>query len=1118
MEKLSASLLLALVGIALLAGESEGQRLYGGKIEWTSNTTHVIFDMTTIWRRSDFQCIYSWVTCPFVTADGIFPLDEALWLPRSASNNAFYFGDGSAKQSVQLNLYKEDTTHDLIYAKSTLAHAYATAGPYTAGFSGCCRPSPAAQGWAVQAAQDGDVHSSHETRPVQPIPNPREDSGFMADAGPTAYNDLNNNGRQSFNLQTTVEINGTHGSPVTIDEPFFTVQPDAVERIPLYGYEPSYLGMDEVQVSYRLGEGTETGAGYEDAPDADAVNLNPVPQLVIDPVTSEIVFNTSGLQLGYWNVVVMMLRRHAGSHVKVPLDIAVKIFDAGCNDAPTMESEARGASLSRTGFFPINYTYDATFSITAREAYKYDSMSWSISYLYETSASGALFVDLFVDDFNPREFFFTANLLLEGVQPGQYPFCLQVTDDDSCHKIYNCPGFRQVPLSDIPQESFYDAELNEFASCSVVPAAETFPYFEEGRLSPAITRTTRQCVIAVVDYIYGCLDPDAYTYDPLAHQPDPEKPCIYKGCMEPEADNYLVRNTIACEGCCNYTGCMDTQARNYLERNNVQCESCCEFIGCTNPAATNFWQKANVDSGLCTFITPNAQPQVTVPTPTKNSVLGICDYKDADPRTAGGERYYDLRVYARDENTNDTLDIYLYQISPSSEVGEVGNKNATVITAKFAAGLENTQDHQDLDYATANRFIRLIPTEAAFNQCVQVYRKFNVVVKDNSDSNPETSCFEPELECLPDTSSTYNLYTTVRKPPTLRFVGASNGQTLEADVGCEMSLIVEAFDCNEDEDLNVYVLEDPGLPNGAYVTQQSKVNEQRNVVRRSFNWSPRKSQMGQTYKVCFTAKDDNEDCEIGGWYAREPVCVFIHVKSLTLGISATSNSTLLTNGTVIKQAVGCTSVVTVVATEETGACVDVAFGGAVIGSSLTVTNSCSETCLEQRSATCPLQESVCSRSVTFSPQRGEEGSIRTVCVSPSLVFSSQSQKGGQITSAIDVPELCIHFEVVKCEYCVAEGDTLEFLASWYHLDMAWQRVWNSNPHIEDPDSVIPVDRIRVGPTYTVRGGDNLADVISMFKTTRSRIDNLNPDVAVVGEVQPGTELCVVPCSGEYTDE
>ena len=104
--------------------------------------------------------------------------------------------------------------------------------------------------------------------------------------------------------------------------------------------------------------------------------------------------------------------------------------------------------------------------------------------------------------------------------------------------------------------------------------------------------------------IYGCTDQNAYNYDPTANTNNGICIPIIEGCTIPEASNFD-QNANTNNGNCVFEilGCTDPDAFNYQESANTDDGSCEEVIfGCTDPSAFNFDVLANVSDGSCTEV------------------------------------------------------------------------------------------------------------------------------------------------------------------------------------------------------------------------------------------------------------------------------------------------------------------------------------------------------------------------------------------------------------------------------------------------------------------------------------------------------------------------------------
>ena len=116
--------------------------------------------------------------------------------------------------------------------------------------------------------------------------------------------------------------------------------------------------------------------------------------------------------------------------------------------------------------------------------------------------------------------------------------------------------------------------------------------------------------------VYGCTDPVATNYDPLAT--DDDGSCVYPpppviGCTDPLASNF---NSLA------NTPCNDNGTDN----------DCCQYVveGCTDPTASNYNASANQDDGTCiypcdAFMLTATATDATIPTAGDGEIVVTID-------------------------------------------------------------------------------------------------------------------------------------------------------------------------------------------------------------------------------------------------------------------------------------------------------------------------------------------------------------------------------------------------------------------------------------------------------------------------------------------------------------
>ena len=105
------------------------------------------------------------------------------------------------------------------------------------------------------------------------------------------------------------------------------------------------------------------------------------------------------------------------------------------------------------------------------------------------------------------------------------------------------------------------------------------------------------------DVVYGCTDPEACNYDPLAEVNDFS--CYYPP-IGTDCDGNCLEGYVNVNGVCvpEVIGCMDDTALNFNILANVSCNGCCIAVvnGCTNPTSFNYNAFANTDDGSCVAV------------------------------------------------------------------------------------------------------------------------------------------------------------------------------------------------------------------------------------------------------------------------------------------------------------------------------------------------------------------------------------------------------------------------------------------------------------------------------------------------------------------------------------
>jgi len=459
---------------------------------------------------------------------------------------------------------------------------------------------------------------------------------------------------------------------------------------------------------------------------------------------------------------------------------------------------------------------------------------------------------------------------------------------------------------------------------------------------------------------------------------------------------------------------------------------------------------------------------------------------------------------------------------------------------------DNEEDRVSIDFVSGKPFDSVITQEVApfaypkYPLKNHVRRTFNL--------NPQQSledgdiCFEGIDFPPKDGPSSNQLSTglrcvklTVRYPP--RFIdptpladtenGGGNARFI-VQVCKETSFTVASDDRNDDpdEDVTIFVMEDPGIPNGAVVSDNQcppPVNNERvrcNPVSRAFSWTPVKAQAGKTFRVCFIARDNKDNCQKGGYYSQATTnpCIDLSV----VNPEPQWSDTTFDDGKQITVHVGCQHTHTVECRDT--ATVDRPLYEVEVHSTELPEGASLSQCKGIAGDVDEVDKSFCSKSMSWRPVRGQEGKTYTLCYHCSdvgcdaVLHDGLNQRDLPVMAFTD--KRCATITVARCKYCVQDGDTLVNINKFYHLDTNWLRLWNANgnaPHanpIHDPDmSLMDGQILNIGPVYRVQSGDTVVALAARFHTTVKKLMTVNPDMeSDARQLRPGREVCVMPCT------
>jgi len=407
----------------------------------------------------------------------------------------------------------------------------------------------------------------------------------------------------------------------------------------------------------------------------------------------------------------------------------------------------------------------------------------------------------------------------------------------------------------------------------------------------------------------------------------------------------------------------------------------------------------------------------------------------------------------------------------------------------------------------------------------------NMVATKDFEGNDEVYCYNLEIRYAPEFV-----------PPTPLPNYDMEEATTTAKI-CEASEFqITANDQNLEDDVTIFVMEDPGLPNGAVVSSNvcpkpapnlegDLVKRPCNSVSRTFLWTPAKSQEGKTYRVCFVARDNQNFCQLGGRYSLlvhgEDLCVQIFVikpaprwktpptpqpslvvvpghdqKAQLIATASTDFSDQARNGLARHAHVGCSTTFTVSATDE-HYCVNInVLGEAPLppGADLTCTS------IGMQGESMPNTADRCTTDLTrscnfaWTPKRGTEGQTHEVCFEATDNICTEVLHDGNLQSDLppvsyasshpeeDNKPLCFPIYVARCRYCARKGDTLHYITKHYHIDTHWLRLWNTNGN----DDRLDKKNLDTDPdiTTTIHDPDNILhenDVINVGPTYKVQV-------------------------------
>jgi len=299
-----------------------------------------------------------------LAGDGKIVKGDTFEVIPQAQPNKWYYGDGDISTLQVLVLTPDSVDHpdytiDQALGLSELAHTYENAGPWQAGFFGCCR---------LSARQDVDPPG-------------------------TAENGLNNNGDFKWDVKTKVDLSGGPSggqdrSPRAVGKPILRLRMDFVEH-----FDITAIDDDEDKLTWRLAVGDEMGQedavqpGYGDNrwrdgypnPGDSGLPMTEANKLVMEHVDIQYIndrgerlrlgvatWDTNGLQTGYWQSTIMI----EGGKAVTPFDYLMELKDPQGNAPPVWTGPTPDATKLQSDSLRVFCTKTVTFTMRADDPQK----------------------------------------------------------------------------------------------------------------------------------------------------------------------------------------------------------------------------------------------------------------------------------------------------------------------------------------------------------------------------------------------------------------------------------------------------------------------------------------------------------------------------------------------------------------------------------------------------------------------------------------------------------------------------------------------------------------------------------------------------------------------------
>ena len=221
--------------------------------------------------------------------------------------------------------------------------------------------------------------------------------------------------------------------------------------------------------------------------------------------------------------------------------------------------------------------------------------------------------------------------------------------------------------------------------------------------------------------VFGCMDEQAFNYNPEANVDNEGCIPVVLGCMNPLAFNYNSAANTDDDSCIPFVyGCTDATMFNYDPEANAEDGSCIPYIyGCTDSSAFNYDPTANTDNGSCEEVVVDCMdPAAFNYNPNANEAASNCLYA-ADCITGPGEPYWlndmcyawviQADPYCCDEGWDNTCQA-TYDYCSATGIESILAGNDLVVYPNPVGNVLNINQNVDIDVIDSNGRILLSKT------------------------------------------------------------------------------------------------------------------------------------------------------------------------------------------------------------------------------------------------------------------------------------------------------------------------------------------------------------------------------------------------------------------------